>query len=176
MLTQLAGSTRRALLAAGAMLLCSAQWAAADDGSQVAAIAAESEPLVGVGLVIGLEGTGDSIVDSAAIDETIVGVLKRAGVEPWRDQIGPGKVAVVMLSAELPVGTRDGATLDVSIRSIGNASSLTGGILLVAPLRDSAGVVQAIGQGSLSVENSNLTDGAVVQRQRKNKETVASLQ
>ena len=176
MLTRFAESTRRASLFAGAILLSSAHWAAADDSSRVASIAAEGEPLVGVGLVIGLEGTGDSIVDPAAIDQTIVGVLKRAGLEPWRDQIGPGKVAVVMLSAELPVGTRDGATLDVAIQSIGDASSLAGGTLLVAPLRDSAGVVQAVGQGSLAVDDDNLADGAVVQRQRMDKATVASLQ
>lgn len=176
MLNRFAESARRALLITSAILLSSTQWAAADDSSHVASIAAESEPLVGVGLVIGLEGTGDSIVDPAAIDQTIVGVLKRAGLEPWRDQIGPGKVAVVMLSAELPVGTRDGATLDVAIQSIGDASSLAGGTLLVAPLRDSAGVVQAVGQGSLAVDDDNLADGAVVQRQRMDKATVASLQ
>jgi flagellar basal body P-ring protein FlgI len=63
------------------------------------ATASEQGLLVGVGVVIGLPGTGDSAIDAAAIDSSIVGVLKRAGLEPWRDQIKPGRIAVVMLSA-----------------------------------------------------------------------------
>lgn len=176
MLSRVGGSLSRAALLGCAALLGSAQWAAAEDLTQTASTSAAGEPLVGVGLVIGLPGTGDSVVDPAVVETSIVGILKRAGLEPWRGQIGPGKVAVVMLSAEMPGEIRDGETLDVTVQPIGNASSLAGGTLLVAPLRDAEGVVHAVGQGSLAVDDNRLADGAVVQHRRTDQATVASLQ
>jgi hypothetical protein len=111
-----------------------ARVARADDStSPQLAIASERGMLVGVGVVIGLPGTGDSAIDANAIDSSIVGVLKRAGLEPWRDQIKPGRIAVVMLSAELPVGARDGTQIAVSVSAIGDARSIAGGTLLVTP-------------------------------------------
>jgi flagellar P-ring protein precursor FlgI len=110
--------------------------------------------LVGVGVVIGLPGTGDSTLDANALDSSIVGVLKRAGLEPWRDQIKPGRVAVVMLSAQLPDGAHDGAKIAVSVSAIGDARSIAGGTLLVAPLRDADGTVHAIGQGLIAADGA----------------------
>ena len=122
------------------------------DGSAQPKPAAASEQgmLVGVGVVIGLPGTGDSAIDATAIESSIVGVLKRAGLEPWRDQIKPGRVAVVMLSAQLPDGAGDGTQIAVSVSAIGDARSIAGGTLLVAPLRDADGAVHAIGQGLIA--------------------------
>ncbi|MGE0119179.1 MAG: flagellar basal body P-ring protein FlgI [Dongiaceae bacterium] len=148
--------------------------AAADPGTRL---------LVGVGLVVGLSGTGDSVVDQKAVETSIVGVLKRAGLEPWREQIGPGRVAVVMLSAALPEIPRDGARIDVSVSAIGDARSIAGGTLLVAPLRDADGVVHATGQGPVVLDASSagtvqgvgtavdlrvaeIANGAVIERQR----------
>ena len=139
-----------AVLAAVLMLSATAPAARADQ----AGASTEQGMLVGVGVVIGLPGTGDSTVDANAIDSSIVGVLKRAGLEPWRDQIKPGRIAVVMLSAELPDGARDGATIAVSISAIGDARSIAGGTLLVAPLRDAEGTVQAIGQGLIAADGA----------------------
>jgi flagellar P-ring protein precursor FlgI len=119
---------------------------------QVAAV--DNDVLVGVGLVIGLPGTGDSAIDQDVVDSSIVGVLKRAGLEPWRDQIRAGHVAVVMVSAELPRGSGDGTKIDVSISAIGDARSIAGGTLLVAPLRDPDGIVHATGQGVIPSEAS----------------------
>jgi len=116
--------------------------------------------LYGVGLVVGLPGTGDSVVDENLVDHSIVGVLKRAGIEPWRGAILPGKVAAVTLSAELPDGAADGVKVEVRITPIGNARSLAGGTLLMAPLRGPDGVVYALSQGAVLVGSGKA--GAVV--------------
>lgn len=171
------GRALAAALAAVLMLLAPAPAARADQ----AGAPTEEGMLVGVGVVIGLPGTGDSTVDTNAIDSSIVGVLKRAGLEPWRDQIKPGRIAVVMLSAELPDGARDGTAIAVSISAIGDARSIAGGTLLVAPLRDADGTVQAIGQGLIAADGAppaavvaasatatrtgELVQGAVIKRQ-----------
>ena len=118
------------------------------------AAGSEQDMLVGVGLVIGLPGTGDSAIDADAIESSIVGVLKRAGLDPWRDQIKPGRVAVVMLSAQLPDGACDGTKIAVSVSAIGDARSIAGGTLLVAPLRDADGTVHAIGQGLIAADGA----------------------
>jgi flagellar P-ring protein precursor FlgI len=177
---------RRAALAAlmaGLLTSLSVPALAEDGAAPDAAAGAETRLLVGIGLVIGLPGTGDSIVDQKAVETSIVGVLKRAGLEPWREQIGPGRVAVVMLSAALPEIPREGARIDVSLSAIGDARSIAGGILLVAPLRDADGVVHATGQGPVSLDASSagtvqgvgtpvdlrvaeIADGAVIERQR----------
>ena len=125
-----------------------------DSAAPRPAAASEQGMLVGVGLVIGLPGTGDSAIDANAIDSSIVGVLKRAGLEPWRGQIKPGRVAVVMLSAQLPDGAGDGTRIAVSVSAIGDARSIAGGTLLVAPLRDADGTVHAIGQGLIAADGA----------------------
>jgi flagellar P-ring protein precursor FlgI len=157
------------------------------------AVPVDDNVLVGVGLVIGLAGTGDSTVDQAVVDASIVGVLKRAGLDPWRGQIKPGRVAVVMVSAELPGGSGDGAKFDVNVTAIGDARSIAGGTLLVAPLRDGDGVVHATGQGLIAMQTSStgtvqasaaavsglrqaqIADGAIIARPKPQAEDVASL-
>jgi flagellar P-ring protein precursor FlgI len=134
------------------LTLSLAPLARADDGQKPNVAAHEEDMLVGVGVVIGLPGTGDSRIDANAIDSSIVGILKRAGLEPWRGQIKPGRIAVVMLSAQLPDGARDGTRIAVSISAIGDARSIAGGTLLAAPLRDSGGTVHAIGQGLIAAD------------------------
>jgi flagellar P-ring protein precursor FlgI len=147
--------TAVAALVAALTLSALAPLARADDGAVMkAAAATEQDMLVGVGVVIGLPGTGDSSIDANAIDASIVGVLKRAGLEPWRDQIKPGRIAVVMLSAQLPDGARDGTRIAVSVSAIGDARSIAGGTLLVAPLRDSDGTVHAVGQGLIAANGA----------------------
>jgi flagellar P-ring protein FlgI len=169
--------TAVAALAAAVTLSALVPLARADDGDtpQLAAVGEEGM-LVGVGVVIGLPGTGDSAIDANAIDSSIVGVLKRAGLEPWRNQIKPGRIAVVMLSAQLPDGAREGTQIAVSVSAIGDARSIAGGTLLAAPLRDPDGIVHAIGQGLIDgaptasvltadIRMGELAQGAVVKRQ-----------
>ena len=177
------GRAAVAALVAALTLSAIAPLARADDSAPPQlATAVEQGMLVGVGVVIGLPGTGDSAIDANAIDSSIVGVLKRAGLEPWRDQIKPGRIAVVMLSAELPDGARDGTQIAVSVSAIGDARSIAGGTLLVTPLRDADGTVHAIGQGLIAADGAptaavlaaatdagmrtgELARGAVVKRQ-----------
>lgn len=148
------GRAAAAALVAALVLATLAPRARADDGTVQTAAASEQNVLIGVGVVIGLQGTGDSTLDSSAIDASIVGVLKRAGLEPWRDQIKPGHVAVVMLSAQLPEGAAEGTKIAVSVSAIGDARSIAGGTLLVAPLRDADGVVHAVGQGLIAADGA----------------------
>jgi flagellar P-ring protein FlgI len=143
-----------AALAAVLTLSAIVPLARAGEAGAPAAAADEQGMLVGVGVVIGLPGTGDSALDANALDSSIVGVLKRAGLEPWRDQIKPGRVAVVMLSAQLPDGAHDGTKIAVSVSAIGDARSIAGGTLLVAPLRDADGTVHAIGQGLIAADGA----------------------
>ncbi|MGH6928066.1 MAG: flagellar basal body P-ring protein FlgI [Dongiaceae bacterium] len=171
---------------AALLLAVSTLSARAEPADQVAAV--DSNVLVGVGLVIGLPGTGDSTIDQDVVDASIVGVLKRAGLEPWRGQIRPGYVAVVMVSAELPRGSGDGTKIDVSISAIGDARSIAGGTLLVAPLRDPDGIVHATGQGLIAREASTavtiqvgaaglreaqIAEGAVIGRPKPRQDDVA---
>jgi len=137
-----------------ALTLSAAPLARADEAGAASVAAGEPGMLVGMGVVIGLPGTGDSTLDANALDSSIVGVLKRAGLEPWRDQIKPGRVALVMLSAELPEGAPDGTKIAVSVSAIGDARSIAGGTLLVAPLRDADGAVHAIGQGLIAADGA----------------------
>ncbi len=155
MLTARAKLRRGRMAVAAVTLFALGASAHADDGAVPnTAPGSEHEMLVGVGVVIGLPGTGDSAIDANVIEASIVGVLKRAGLEPWRDQIKPGRVAVVMLSAELPDGAHDGTTIAVSVSAIGDARSIAGGTLLVAPLRGAAGTIHAVGQGLVAVRGA----------------------
>jgi flagellar P-ring protein FlgI len=181
---------RLAATLVAAFLLATPMWSArAQDAVSTAAVAAvDDNLLVGIGLVVGLPGTGDSSIDQDVVDASIVGVLKRAGLEPWRGQLRPGQVAVVMVSAELPHGSGDGSKIDVSISAIGDARSIAGGTLLVAPLRDADGIVHATGQGLIASEASTagtiqigaaglrqaqIAEGAVIGRPKPRQDDVA---
>jgi flagellar P-ring protein precursor FlgI len=141
------------ILAAGG-LLATPSGAPADEPSQaVAPSEQDTDVVIGVGLVIGLAGTGDAAIDHTFVDSSIVGVLKRAGLDLWRGQIESGRIAKVIVTAELPAGPIDGKRVAVSVTAIGDASSLAGGTLLVTPLRDADGKVYAVGQGQVNVGN-----------------------
>lgn len=182
-----------AIAVVAAFLLASATTARGQDIAAAEAVRApDAHLLFGVGLVIGLPGTGDSTVDEEVVETSIVGVLRRAGLEPWRDQIGPGRIAVVMVSAELPEGSGDGAKIDIRVSALGDARSIAGGTLLVAPLRDGDGVVHATGQGVIAMtmlsagnvqqvsadvglREAEIAEGAVIGRQKAPQGEVASL-
>jgi flagellar P-ring protein precursor FlgI len=111
-----------------------------------------SNQLVGYGLVVGLNGTGDKLTNNVFTLESLVGMLERLGVNT-RDQINnltTKNTAAVMVTAELPAFTRPGSRIDITVGAIGDASNLTGGILLVTPLLAADGEVYAVAQGSLA--------------------------
>ncbi len=107
--------------------------------------------LVGYGLVVGLPGTGDQLDSSVFTRESLIGMLERLGVNT-RDQVAKLKtknVAAVMVTATLPAFARRGGRIDVSVASLGDASNLSGGTLLVTPLLGADGKVYAVAQGAL---------------------------
>ncbi len=107
--------------------------------------------LVGYGLVVGLNGTGDSLNSSPFTKQSLIAMLERLGVSVRDQNLNTGNVAAVMVTATLPPFTNQGATIDVNISSLGNASSLQGGTLLVTPLLAADGQAYAVAQGEVSV-------------------------
>lgn len=111
-----------------------------------------SNQLVGYGLVVGLNGTGDQTSQAPFTIQSIRNMLSNFGVR-IPDNVNPQlkNVAAVSLHASLPAFAKPGQAIDVTVSSIGNASSLRGGSLLMAPLMGADGQVYAVAQGSLLV-------------------------
>jgi len=108
--------------------------------------------LVGYGLVVGLDGTGDQTSQTPFTIQSIRSMLARFGVTvPANVNPQLKNVAAVTVRADLPPFSKPGQTIDITVDSIGNASSLRGGSLLMTPLRGIDGEVYAIGQGSLVI-------------------------
>ena len=108
--------------------------------------------LVGYGLVVGLNGTGDKLGNAVFTRKSLVGMLERLGVNT-RDQIAKlqtKNVAAVMVIGNLPAFARTGGRIDVSVSAIGNATNLSGGTLLVTPLLAADGEVHGVGQGAVT--------------------------
>lgn len=120
------------------------------DLAQVAGV--RGNPLVGYGLVVGLDGSGDRTSQTPFTVQSLKAMLDQLGVT-----LPPGvnpqlkNVAAVAIQAELPAFAKPGQTIDVTVSSIGNAGSLRGGSLLMAPLRGADGQIYAIAQGALVV-------------------------
>ncbi len=107
--------------------------------------------LVGYGLVVGLNGTGDSIAGNPYTKESLTGMLERLGVN-IRDGATPGSknIAAVMVTSNLPPFARHGTRIDISVSALGDAKDLRGGTLLVTPLLGADGEVYAVGQGPVA--------------------------
>jgi flagellar P-ring protein precursor FlgI len=141
----------RAALIALAMLL--APPAHAERVKDLASVSGvRGNQLIGYGLVVGLDGTGDQTSQAPFTIQSIRNMLAKFGVT-IPENVNPQlkNVAAVTVRAELPPFAKPGQTIDVSVDSIGNASSLRGGSLLMTPLRGIDGEVYAIAQGSLVV-------------------------
>src|SRR5882672_3373765 len=109
-----------------------------------------SNPLLGYGIVVGLNGTGDRR-QTVFTTQTLAGVLSRLGVQISAAAVRVNNVASVFVTATLPPFARPGTALDVTVSSIGDAKSLEGGMLLLTPLRAADGEVYAAAQGPLTV-------------------------
>ncbi|MGH1479883.1 MAG: flagellar basal body P-ring protein FlgI [Geminicoccales bacterium] len=107
--------------------------------------------LVGYGLVVGLNGTGDSLRNSTFTAQSLEAMLERLGVSTRGQNINTKNVAAVMVTATLPPFARQGSRVDISASALGDAKSLLGGTLLVTPLHGADGEIYAVGQGSLTV-------------------------
>lgn len=107
--------------------------------------------LVGYGLVVGLDGTGDSLRNAPYTEQSIVAMLERLGVNTRGATMKGENVAAVMVTASLPPFARPGNRIDINVSSIGDAENLRGGTLIVSSLKGADGEVYAVAQGSIQV-------------------------
>jgi flagellar P-ring protein FlgI len=124
-----------------------------------------SNQLVGYGLVVGLDGTGDQTSQAPFTIQSILNMLAKFGVTvPPNTNPQLKNVAAVTVTAELPPFAKSGQTIDVTVASIGNAASLRGGSLLLTPLRGADGEIYAMAQGSVMVSGFGVSgkDGSRV--------------
>jgi flagellar P-ring protein FlgI len=138
--------------------------------------------LIGYGLVVGLNGTGDTLNNTPFTKQSLQGMLERLGVNIRGQQIRTGNVAAVMVTANMPPFPTQGTRIDVTASAMGDSKSLLGGTLLVTPLLGADGNVYAVAQGSLAIGGfqaegeaakitrgvptvGRLTNGAIVERE-----------
>lgn len=138
--------------------------------------------LVGYGLVVGLDGSGDSLRNAPFTKQSLEAMLERLGVNTRDTDLKTKNVAAVMVTAELPPFGRTGSRLDVNVSTLGDAKSLLGGTLLVTPLLGADGEVYAVAQGQVSISgfkaqgaattvtkgvptSGRIANGAVVERE-----------
>lgn len=106
--------------------------------------------LVGYGLVVGLNGTGDDLSSASYTKESLISMLERLGVNTRSKTIDSKNVAAVMVTAALPAFARQGGRIDVTVSALGNAKNLLGGTLLVTPLIGADSQVYAVAQGTIA--------------------------
>ena len=116
--------------------------------------------LIGYGLVVGLNGTGDSLNNSPFTEQSLVGMLERLGVNVRDDTLKTENVAAVMVTATLPAFTTQGSRIDITVSSLGDAESLLGGELLVTPLLGADGEVYAVAQGAVTTGGYSFSGNA----------------
>jgi flagellar P-ring protein precursor FlgI len=107
--------------------------------------------LVGYGLVVGLNGTGDTLNNTAFTKQSLQAMLERLGVNTHGANLRTGNVAAVMVTANLPAFATQGTRMDVTVSALGDSTSLQGGTLLVTPLLGADGEVYSVAQGSVAI-------------------------
>jgi flagellar P-ring protein FlgI len=107
--------------------------------------------LIGYGLVVGLNGTGDTLNNAPFTKQSLQAMLERLGVNIRGTTISTGNVAAVMVTANLPPFGTQGTRMDVTVSALGDAKSLQGGTLLVTPLLGADGNVYSVAQGSVAI-------------------------
>ena len=122
--------------------------------------------LLGYGLVVGLNGSGDGLRNSPFTEEIMTNMLERLGVNVSGEQFRPRNVAAVIVTASLPPFARSGSKIDVTVSAIGDAQSLVGGTLVMTPLNAADGEIYAVAQGPVIAsgfqaegEGASLTSG-----------------
>jgi flagellar P-ring protein FlgI len=110
-----------------------------------------SNQLIGYGLVVGLNRTGDRVQQNLYARQTLQNLLERMGISTNTATLKPENIATVLVTATLPPFIRQGSKIDVTVSSIGDARSLQGGTLILTPLKGIDGQVYAIAQGSVSI-------------------------
>lgn len=140
--------------------------------------------LVGYGLVVGLNGTGDSLRNAPGTQQSLQAMLERLGVNTRGANISSGNVAAVIVTANLPPFSTQGTRIDVTVSALGDAKNLQGGTLLVTPLLAADGNIYAVAQGQISINgfsaqgaassvtrgvptSGRISSGAIVEREIK---------
>ena len=119
--------------------------------------------LVGYGLVVGLNGSGDGLRNAPFTEEIMSNILERLGVNVTGEQLRPRNVAAVIVTATLPPFSRSGGRIDATVSAIGDADSLLGGTLVMTPLTAADGEVYAVAQGTVVAGGVSATgEGAKV--------------
>lgn len=136
-------------------------------------LGARSNQLVGFGLVVGLQGTGDDLYAGTSSQSTAT-MLRQLGINLDPNFLRLRNVAAVMVTSEMPAFVAPGQRLDVTVSSMGNARSLAGGTLISSPLKGADGRVYAVGQGPLSV-GGYLASGLTGSQMLKNVTTVGRI-
>jgi flagellar P-ring protein precursor FlgI len=140
----------------GLVMLACALWpAAAQAQARIKDIAefegVRNNHLVGYGLVVGLDGTGDDLDSAVFTRESLIGMLQRLGANARSDDLETKNVAAVMVTADLPPFARQGTRIDITVSALGDANSLLGGTLVVTPLVGADSEVYAVAQGPVAV-------------------------
>jgi flagellar P-ring protein precursor FlgI len=155
----------RALIALAWLAASAALWWPAPAGAtrlkEVAGVqGVRSNPLVGYGLVVGLDGTGDQTSSAPFTTQSLTAMLQQMGITvPLGTNMQLKNVAAVMVTAQLPAFAQPGQTIDVNVSSMGNAKSLRGGTLIATPLKGADGQIYAMAQGNLIVGGAGASAG-----------------
>ncbi len=154
----LARLLRAGLLGLGLMLAPVSQAERIKDLASIQGV--RENPLIGYGLVVGLDGSGDQVRQAPFTQQSLTNMLYQPGVTiPQGSNMQLKNVAAVIVTARLPAFARPGQALDVVVSSMGNAKSLRGGTLLMTPLKGANGQVYAIAQGNLLVGGAGAEAG-----------------
>jgi len=157
-------SARRLCAAACLLLAAGLSWTAAARAERIKDLASfqgvRENQLIGYGLVVGLDGSGDQVRQTPFTQQSLTNMLSQLGVTvPQGTNMQVKNVAAVIVTARLPAFTQPGQSLDVVVSSMGNAKSLRGGTLLMTPLKGANGQVYALAQGNLLVGGAGASQG-----------------
>lgn len=140
------------LLLALALVFCTNQAMALTRIKDISSVqGVRDNQLIGYGLVMGLQGTGDTLRNSPFTEQALQSMLDRMGINVQGLPLRARNTAAVMVTANLPAFAAIGSRIDISISSIGDASSLKGGTLLITQLNGADGLTYAVAQGQLAV-------------------------
>lgn len=157
-------STGLGFVAVAAFMVTGLGWPAPASAARIKEVATvqgvRSNSLVGYGLVVGLDGTGDQTTSTPFTTQSINALLQQMGVTvPAGTNMQPKNVAAVMVTASLPAFAQPGQVIDINVSSLGNSKSLRGGTLITTPLKGADGQIYALAQGNLIVAGAGASAG-----------------